>query len=98
EHTVGGPGSYAKYLNLYRTQNGRIEMIAGAIIPDSAGEGAKNRGAAGVTVGLTHKHHPASLAGGHAISSGDNAGSPERAFDGHLDTFWVSAERGTAVK
>src|SRR5262245_51742117 len=41
---------------------------------------------------------PAPLAGGHAIASSDGAGSPERAFDGDPATFWVSAERGTAVK
>jgi hypothetical protein len=40
----------------------------------------------------------ADLAGGTAICSGANAGSPERAFDGNHETFWTSAERGLQVK
>ncbi len=32
--------------------------------------------------------------GGQALSSGGGFGSPERAFDGQSDTFWVSPERG----
>jgi hypothetical protein len=38
------------------------------------------------------------LAGGRPISSGEDTGSPEKAFDGQSDTFWISPERGTDVK
>jgi hypothetical protein len=41
---------------------------------------------------------PVSLEGGRPISSGDDAGSPNRAFDGRNDTFWISAERGENVR
>jgi hypothetical protein len=37
-------------------------------------------------------------AAGTPISSGGDAGSPDRAFDGSSDSFWVSAERGDAIK
>src|ERR1700722_7176659 len=36
--------------------------------------------------------------GATAIASGDDAGSPDRAFDRAPATFWISAERGAAVK
>ncbi len=36
--------------------------------------------------------------GGAAIASGEDDGSPERAFDHDLASFWVSRERGSAVK
>jgi formylglycine-generating enzyme required for sulfatase activity len=40
----------------------------------------------------------APITGGKPIASGDNSGSPERAFDGQTDTMWISAERGNQVK
>jgi|SRR6266567_371797 len=53
---------------------------------------------AGKLVGARLPVAPAELAGGLAIASGDGAGSPERAYDGNPQTFWISAERGTGVK
>jgi FkbM family methyltransferase len=38
------------------------------------------------------------LAHGQAIASDGNAGSPDRAFDGDPETFWVSSERGSDVR
>ncbi len=38
------------------------------------------------------------LSGGEPISSGEGSGSPQRAFDGMPETFWVSAERGPSVR
>jgi hypothetical protein len=41
---------------------------------------------------------PVASDAGIPIASGDGLGSPERAFNGTSDTFWISAERGGAVK
>jgi hypothetical protein len=46
----------------------------------------------------TWSYAPAERAGGVAIASGGVSTGPERSFDGRLDTFWISPERGTDVK
>ena len=46
---------------------------------------------------LRPDYAPAAMIG-TAIASSDGFGSPDRAFDGRSDTFWISAERGPEVK
>lgn len=95
ESAISGAGSYETYLDIYRRRNGRLMPIGSSSATVATAKASDDQL---MTIEGRQSLLPLDLGGGEALASANNDGSPNRAFDGNPESFWVSAERGAQVK